>query len=560
MGPVWLVLWAFVVSLAWLIPNHYLPWSAFHSDAWMAFALSVGAIAPIFMVKARTSWPPVACYAAALACIPWFQFTAGLIPFGGQAWISSSYLSGFTLALLIGARWENAQTNQLVSALFLAVTIASVLSVGLQLFTWTGLWDSNTLDIWSMGLSGARPYANLGQPNQLATLLLWGVVAIFWFNLAGKIGEGTAVFVSAFLLVGLALTQSRMGYLALTALLISIWFWRNLWKSRRTVWVAFILYLCFWVYPLLLSWLSDVLFSNQGTSYHRLQQQGELRLSAWALFLQAVQEHPWFGYGWSELRAAQLEVADKLPGLGVSFAQSHNLFLDLFLWTGIPLGLLISGLLIRWFWRSFNSVKDATDAVLLMFLFVIGIHAMVELPLHYAYFLLPVGLVMGTLDVRRKTKPVLETPRWTLIALWIATTITLVLTARDYFRIEASYQALQFEKARIGLRKSTIGVPPDVMVLTHLREWIRVARFNAMPGMTNQELKWMFDITATYPTGPALYRLARAYVENEMPTEAKLTIGKICKVTDEQACSWLKRAWANESSTEPKMAAIPWPN
>jgi O-antigen ligase len=544
MGPVWLVLWAFLVALAWLIPNHYLPWSAFHSDAWMAFALSLGAIAPILRVKGRVSWPAMACCAAALACIPWLQLAAGLIPFGGQAWISSSYLSGFTFAFLIGVRWETAQTNQLVFGLFLAVAMASVLSVGLQLYTWAGLWDSNTLNIWSMGLNGPRPYANLGQPNQLATLLLWGLVGSFWFYMTGRIGAGTVFFIAAFLLVGLALTQSRMGILALTVLLVSVWFWRNLWKSKSTVWIALILYLGFWVYPFLLSWLNVVLFSDQEANYLRLQQQGELRLSAWGLFLRAIMERPWFGYGWFELRAAQLEVADRLPGLGVSFAQSHNLLLDLLLWTGIPIGLLISGQLIRWFWHSLKSVKNATDAVLLMFLFVVGTHSMVELPLHYAYFLLPAGLIMGTLDARLNIGPVLKAPRWTLTALWLATTIALVLTTRDYFRVEASYQALQFEKARIGLGKNPNSGPPDVLVLTHLSEWIRLARFKTKPGMTTHELEWMFDITTTYPTGPALYRLARAYVENEMPTEAKLILRKICKVTDEQACSLLKRAWA----------------
>ncbi|PIW09923.1 MAG: polymerase, partial [Comamonadaceae bacterium CG17_big_fil_post_rev_8_21_14_2_50_60_13] len=64
------------------------------------------------------------------------------------------------------------------------------------------------------------------------------------------------------------------------------------------------------------------------------------------------------------------------------FSHSHNLFLDLVLWCGIPFGLFVSLYLIRWFWLRLRAVRCAEDAVLMLFLLVVGNHAMLELPLH----------------------------------------------------------------------------------------------------------------------------------------------------------------------------------
>ena len=63
--------------------------------------------------------------------------------------------------------------------------------------------------LWLTGLlvlplpPGGRVIANLGQPNQLATLLLWGVLAFWWAYLHQRIGAAVAVLAVAFLLLGL---------------------------------------------------------------------------------------------------------------------------------------------------------------------------------------------------------------------------------------------------------------------------------------------------------------------------------------------------------------------
>ena len=127
-------------------------------------------------------------------------------------------------------------------------------------------------------------------------------------------------------------------------------------------------------------------------------------------------------------------------------------------------------------------MRDAECAVLMLFLVAVGIHAMLELPLHYAYMLLPTGLVMGVFNTRHPGKTIVSTGRWALVAMWLASAVLLGLIVRDYFRVEASYQVLRFEWARIKTRPEG---PPDVTLLTQWREFVRYARFEPIGDAAN---------------------------------------------------------------------------
>ena len=60
-------------------------------------------------------------------------------------------------------------------------------------------------------------------------------------------------------------------------------------------------------------------------------------------------------------------------------------------------------------------MKLKTSGLLLMTLLLVTTnHALLELPLHHAYFLLPVGLVIGALDQRMAREPVFTTAPWTM--------------------------------------------------------------------------------------------------------------------------------------------------
>lgn len=538
----WLLIWASLLSVGWLLPNHYAPWSTFYTDAYIAAFLLLGCAALVIRSPNSVQWHGITLLAATLIFIPGLQYALGLIMLPGTVWIATAYLFGFFLALLIGAHWESANSGQLVDGLFLAIAIAAIASVALQLHQWLGLELS---DIWIVGNSTGRPFANLCQPNQLGTFLLWGLLAVAWGVIRKYIGVWTALFMAAFLLFGLALTQSRTAWLAIVILVSGTWAWRQLWLDKRMVWVSSGLGIYFAGCVLSIGWISEALMLGLSTDLGGiLRMSGELRPVVWSMFFDAILRQPLLGYGWNQVVLAQLTVALDHPSLHVIFSHSHNLFLDLILWCGIPVGTLVSIYLVRWFWLRIRAVQCAEGAVLMFFLLVVANHAMLEFPFSYAYLLLPTGLIMGVLNIRLHAMSILNTGRWSVIVAWVVATTLLALIIRDYSRVEAGYQALQIDWVHIKDVGST--PPPDVVLLTQWREFIQLARFEPTSGMSAEELNWMRNIVGTHPSASNFHKLASALAINHQPLEAQMWLKRMCKVISESQCEAAKSVWASQ--------------
>lgn len=521
----------------------------------MAIMLSLAAAAVILRVVGPVVCHDVTLVTAVLVSVPLVQYSFGLVMFSGTAWIVSCYLIGFLLALVTGARWESRSPGQVADGLFLAIGIAALLSVGLQLHQWLAL---DLLDIWAMADRG-RPFANFGQPNQLGTFLLWGVLAAVWGHVRQRIGAWTALFMIVYLLFGLALTQSRTAWIGLLILIGASWIWHRLWPDPRWPWIATGLGLYFVVCVAAQGWLNQLLLlALPGNERDIVRISSELRPAVWRLFIDAALQHPFVGYGWNQAGQAHLAAALNHPALHAWFSHAHNLFLDFVLWCGIPVGLFVSIFVIRWLWRCLRAVRGPQDAVLLLLVLVVSNHAMLELPLHHAYFLLPVGLVMGALNVRLDQRPIFVVGRWSVIALWLVSVGLLALLIRDYFRIETSYQGLRFEWAHI--KTESPGGPPDVVLLTQLREFIRMARADPGSGMSAKDLEWMRMVTSTYPSTGAFLKLATALAMNHRPVEAQLWLRKLCGVAPESECAAAKGVWVSRSLGNPFVAAVSWPN
>lgn len=516
---------------------------------------SLAFAAVILRSRGPVAWHPITLLVALLCVVPWLQYGLGLVTMAGTAWITSAYLLGLLLTLLMGARWEANSPGQLADGLFLAIGVAALLSVGLQLQQWLQL---DGLPLWTMGGGQARPHANFGQPNQLATFLLWGLLAVAWGVIRGSIGGRTALLMALYLLFGLALTLSRTAWIAVVLLVVSSWLWRRLWSDPRGPWVVTGLGLYFLACVVGASW---VLHASQGNlqadldGYTRMS--SELRPMVWTAFVDAAWREPLRGYGWGQVVLAQLAVATDHPNLQGVYSYSHNLFLDLVLWCGIPLGLFVSVALLGWFWRRLRAVDSAENAVLVLFLLVVANHAMLELPLYHAYLLLPAGMVMGVLNTRLGARPLLQTGRWALVLLWLLASTLLALIVRDYVHAEESYQNLRMEWS--GIKLKTPASPPEVLLLTQWGDYIRYARIAPRIGLSQDELDWMRNVTGMFPSVFYLHKLATALALNQHPDEAALWLKRICKVASETQCLAAKAAWAKQAVNSPEIAAVPWP-
>lgn len=525
---IWLLVWSVVLALGWLLPNHYRPWTLFHSEAWVALALM--AVVPSAVVRApvRFSCDAFVIAVLAAATIPFIQLAFGQIAYFGHAWINCLYLLGLAVAILAGYFWEKSNAGKLIDILCLAIGMASLFSVFLQLYQWLEL---DGLGVWLTEANIDRPAANLGQPNHLATLLLWGALAVFWAWVRSATGVLVAIFMALFLLFGVALTGSRTAWLAVGLVIAAGWWWRGMWRSKYVPWVLTALGGYFVVCAMILK-----VHIPQHRLTHLAEPLMDIRFFAWRQLVSAIFENPLFGYGWNQTASAYILLSEKSPALHVVFGQAHNLFLDLILWCGLPVGGLLSWAILSRFWRIFRQENSPESVVLFCFLLVVANHALLEFPLYYAYFLLPVGLILGTLFARDQGyQHTFELSKRCFAVLGVVSAIMLSITLIDYLKVENSYSLLRIEWA--GFKLASNPQPPRVIALNQWHHIIKHARVIPRSGMSESELEEMRQITLLAHKPIDFRVLASSLLLNEKGAESQLWLKRLCNVQNEQLCA-----------------------
>jgi len=356
-----------------------------------------------------------------------------------------------------------------------------------------------------------------------------------------------------YLLFGIALTGSRTAWIGVCILIVACWFWRSFWPWRKMPWIASALGVYFAAWVVVLGWIEKG--DNQSMDLVRMTT--ELRPVAWRMFLDALSRRPLIGYGWNQTTLAQVAVAVDHPHIPGVFSYAHNLFLDLLLWCGIPLGTLVIIALIVWLWRRVRAVDSAETAILVLFLLVIGNHAMLELPLYYAYFLLPVGMVIGVLNVRLGSHPVVVLGRWSLACILMLCTLFAVILIRDYARVEKNYGIMRLEWQHIKVRP--VG-PPKVLLLTQWHDFMKYAKFEPKAGLSATQLIWMENVADYYPGALFFYKLATAEALNHRPQEARLALERMCKIVPNSDQLAVKVTWQKQALQSKEIASVPWPS
>jgi len=252
-----------------------------------------------------------------------------------------------------------------------------------------------------------RAVGNLRQPNHLATLLLWSAVAVVplleWARTGGGARAARPLLASLFalLLFGVVLSGSRTGLVGVGILLAWGLLDAGLSRGARALLLAS---------PLICAvswWLLDSVSAAQGTGAHlgAAARVGENDLSSgrfaiWRDTLALVARHPWLGVGFGEFNFAWTLTPFPLRHPQF-FDHTHNLPLQLAVELGLPLALLILGLLLWALWQAFDRTRRVAGAegtalrACFVMVLLMALHSQLEYPLWYAYFLLPTAFAWG---------------------------------------------------------------------------------------------------------------------------------------------------------------------
>jgi O-antigen ligase len=490
------------------------------------------------------------------ACVPLLQACAGLILFAGDAWMAFEYLLAFALAQIVGrlltSRIGVEQMFEGLSVLFLA---ASLVCVGLQLFQWLRL---SGLGIFLVDLApGHSPYANVAQPNHLASMLFLGIVGLLFLFERGRV-RGVLV-VAAYLLLafGLVMTASRTTWLAMSLAVVGLWLVHDragLQIRRASIAgaaLAFVLLMIAWAQ------LNDLLLLSSGRSF-AVQSQVGSRPLLWATMLSAIALQPWFGYGWGQGLVAQSRVVDQFPANGRLMENGHNLAIDLAVWNGVPLAMALCALLAWWFWKHSRASRSVTQVCMLTGIGGLFVHAMLEFPLSYAYFLVPVGVMMGAMDSKAPLHLHVRLPKpavWSLVSVAGALLVTIVV---DYVEVETNTRTLRMEMARIGTHKIA-SEAPRLVLLTQWSAYLRFARIEPQPGMSPDVLAWMDRAVERFPYAAAQFNVAAANGLNSHPEAARQMLGRMCHLHSLRNCAVQLGEWEKLVAQYPQLAAVPLP-
>jgi O-antigen ligase len=544
--------------VSWLTSNHSLPWLSFHAEFMMALAFTLALLGEVGQRPKRPdALAPLTVATLVVALVPLGQVATGLIRFAGDGWMVFAYLLGLALAQWLGQRlawrWGLAQTTEVLAGLFLA---GSVVSVGLQIYQWLQLL---TIGLFAVQMAPfGTPFANFAQPNHLATALFLGLAGLLYLFERRRVGGAVAAAATIFLLFGMVMTGSRTAWVAIALLVPALALARRRLALRVPLTGALGLGAVFFV--LVSAWpvLNELMLLAPGRTLDNQVQAGPRPLF-YATMLDAVSRHPWVGYGWNQGLVAQSTVLDDHPAGGRLMGNSHNTVLDLMVWNGVPLALGITGLLVWWGWRHLRACRDATALFLLTALGGVAVHAMLEYPLSYAYFLLPVGLMMGLLEAAAPSRWQFPLPRGVgIFAAGSAAGLLAVITI-DYLEVEANTQVLAWEVARIGTGRIT-SQAPDVMMLTQWREYLAYARVEPRAGMADADLARMGNIVARFPYSSALRQYAVANALNGRPEVARDTLVRLCKLHSAMRCRNELLLWTEQlRSGATPLAAVPLP-
>jgi O-antigen ligase len=276
-----------------------------------------------------------------------------------------------------------------------AVGMLSAFVAVIQVF-WPDLADGDR--IARSGLPG-RAVGNLRQPNHLASLLVWSIIALVPLVEWRRIPRWLGAAIGALLALGVILSGSRTGQYG-GLLVLVVWGAADFRLSRPmrlalsvglpVVAVA----LWFGVAALLAS--HHQVFGAQA----RLSEGDSSHFAIWRNTLEMIRQQPWLGVGWGEFNFAW--TLTPFPDRPTAFFDhTHDLPLQLMVELGLPLSLLVIGLLLTALWqgarRAWSETRPAGHGARAAWVMVvlIAIHSLDEYPLWYAYFLLPAAWAWG---------------------------------------------------------------------------------------------------------------------------------------------------------------------
>jgi O-antigen ligase len=455
-----------VLCLALTIPfgvvNHTYPIPTFYAEfSALALYLALGASVALLV---RVSEPKVPFASPVVALMP-FAFgvllvaQTALLPIAQPSmnWLGGAYLLASFVAVHTGFAFVRAGLSEKALRIgAAALMVGGLFAVFCQIVQLFHAEVKFTPFVVAYNVMiNRRPFGNMAQANHLATVISFAMAGALYYVQTRRLPAALWIVLSAVYSLGLALTVSRGPWLQ-TMVIVVAGFWMAFVIGRpiaaegfdgpgrrdlRAWLMPVVLALVFFAVNAAVRWANVRYdFGLAQSAAERMQDANQIapRLALWKYGWTMFKTHPLLGVGWGEFPRYQFDMVRDLGGVEIA-NNAHDVFIDLLAKTG-ALGLAILALGIAlWLIRVLRAPQTPARIFGLSLLGVLMMHALVEYPQQYMFFLMPAMLVIGLLETRPLRLFARPMSYGVYVVLVVGGLAALYPTLRDYNRAEVLY-------------------------------------------------------------------------------------------------------------------------
>jgi O-antigen ligase len=366
-------------------------------------------------------------------------------------WLGAGFLLAALLAVHIGFGFNRAELTETVLRVGAgAMIIGALFAVFCQVIQLFHLEPKVTPFVVAYNITvERRPFGNMAQANHLASCIAFGMAGAMFLVQTRRLNVIVWAVLASIFSVGLALTVSRGPWLQ-TGVIVVAGLWMAFAEKRcdpqrrrsdREWLIPFALALLFVLVNVVVRWANVRYHLGLAVSAaDRFREAGQIapRLALWKYGWTMFKTHPLLGVGWGEFPRYQFDFVRHLGNVEIA-NNSHDIFIDLLAKTGvIGFGIVLLGLF-AWFVRVLRVPHTAARVFGLSIIGVLVMHALVEYPQQYMFFLLPAMFIFGLLDTRplRAVSGGVSLTVYSVVVFFGLAALYPVL--RDYHRAEVLY-------------------------------------------------------------------------------------------------------------------------
>lgn len=462
----------FFYGLSILLPYHSVPWVTFESELFAFISLFTLLGSCLYQ---KNKIPKLNLFILSIALIPLIQYLCGQVIYLSNTILTSGYILVLFFSIFVG--FNLSQNNDYKNYIFKFITysffVIGLVSASFVILQWLGL--SHYLSLYITNVSGSRPYANMGQPNNLAIFLIISFFSALYLKEKKNIPLFVIIPSMILILSAIALTQSRTAWVVFILLLIYVSCKRNMKEMmlvRKNIYltsfVFFIFVLCLPSIGMLLKEALGFNILGIYTASARAST-GYLRLDLWQQAYYAILSQPWFGFGWNQTSVAQITIFDMHPN-HEWVGSFHNIVFDQLVWNGLPLGILILVYSMYLLYKLEKSCSSSESMIAMIMIFAVVIHSIFEFPLHYLYFVMPFGFLIGFIQAQDESLSKINFNSNILKCFLLIGFLLSTLVVRDYYLLKSKVNALSNFSEK-GIYDQNV-LNKKIYILTQFNDWL----------------------------------------------------------------------------------------